>query len=224
MISSASVRLNRSLAKSGASEIRTAKRRDRLDQSGGADRLGVNTGSANTARVFGAGLRPAVSCRRIATTDADGAVTISWFTIRGVSVPGSGKAPNGRYCSTPSATISRRLFPMPRGSRAEQHSAGRRGLPGNTPHRPDARVPTSPPVSPLRRCDCEPSAAHTLASRSASMSLRGGSSKTSIDDGVTTHRKLFAAPSAYSSSTVSSSRTLGLDLSRSRGAGWVSAA
>jgi hypothetical protein len=110
VISSASVRLKRSLAKScipGSEPDRTAVLSDGAMRASSA----WNTGSASTARALPAGLRPAVSCRRTASTDADGAVTISWLTIKGMSIPGSGKAPNGRYCSTPSPTISSRLFP-----------------------------------------------------------------------------------------------------------------
>src|SRR5688572_29356430 len=71
--------------------------------------------------------RLAVSRRRIARVDAEGKLTISWSTIKGTLMGmtgravgpldvgrwtldlGLGKAPNGRYCSAPSPTISNRL-------------------------------------------------------------------------------------------------------------------
>ena len=43
-----------------------------------------NTGSAKTAIVFGNGLRPALSWRNAAIIDADGRLTISRSTIKGL--------------------------------------------------------------------------------------------------------------------------------------------
>jgi hypothetical protein len=71
----------------------------------------VNTGSAKIATVLGAGLRPVNSRRNTSMVEAEGKLTISCSTNKGVLLSfGTGKAANGTYCNAPSPTITKRFL------------------------------------------------------------------------------------------------------------------